>query len=337
MSRTEHTHGDLSPLAAWIRERALRRVLVLAPPSRRYVERVSSAIARGGADVIEFDGAVVHVPEEVLAAVERALVAGSADAIVAVGGGAPIGLGKALRLGHDVAFAAVPTTYAGSEMTNLYGVTSGVAKRTGRDDRVRPDLVVYDVALTLELPIAFTVQSLCNALAHVASTRSTDSLEPAIRDAAYAAAREVIAAIDALVADPRDAAARERAQRGAAGCAVAADRGTPGLQHAFAHTLGGALRLDHAALHSILLPRFLAHMRAAQPAIYHELADALAVADLPMWLVERLAHAGAPTTFAQLGVREDALRTALALRPELPVDLALAAFDGRPMTGHTVR
>src|SRR6476619_6543196 len=79
-------------------------------------------------------------------------------------------------------FAAVPATSAGSESTTMFGITRDRANQTCRDARVRPDLVLYDVARTRDMPITLTVQSLVNALAHVASVISTDSLSDGGQD-----------------------------------------------------------------------------------------------------------------------------------------------------------
>ena len=299
-----------------------------------------------------FDGARVHVPIETVEAATAAFKASGADTLVAIGGGSPIGLGKALRLTHDVRFVAVPTTYAGSEMTRMYGITRGKDKQTGREERVRPDLVVYDVALTLDMPLKISVQSLCNALAHIVSALSTDSLSAPLRTSALAAARTVVDSIEALVGAPTDRTAREAAQRGASSCAALYDQGKPGAQHALAHLLGGAFDLDHAALHALLLPHFLAELRRTRPELVTELEKAIGepqlraherptVRDIEHAMREErttaalpplgarlrglLVAAHAPLTLAALGVERAALEAVLATRPELPAQIALDA------------
>ena len=124
----------LPRLAARLAEMGARRVMVLAPPSRRFVDRVVAALA--DLQPVVFDGARVHVPADVVDRAAEMLAKGEADTLVAVGGGSAIGLGKALRLTHAVRFAAVPTTYAGSEATSIYGITRDGDKATGRDPRV---------------------------------------------------------------------------------------------------------------------------------------------------------------------------------------------------------
>jgi len=269
--------GPVAALADHLPELEPSAILILAS-SQRHVSALFRPLAAYETHV--FDGAKVHVPVEVVEAAEARLAETGANVVVAIGGGSPIGLGKALVLraaeaGRTLRFVAVPTTYAGSENTSMYGITRGRDKQTGRDERVRPEIIVADVELTLDLPLVLTVQSLMNSIAHVASVLSTDSLpfanEPhraleSSTDAATAA-RTVVATIERLIADPRDRDARSKALIYAGACAKAFDRGKAGVQHAFAHLLGGAFRIDHAPLHSILLPRFLAHVPAVRTAI----------------------------------------------------------------------
>ena len=289
-------------LGEQLRALGSKRVLILAAPSRRFVDRFVAELAEFSPRV--FDGARVHVPIAVVDAAQAVL--GDADTLVALGGGAAIGLGKALKLSNDVKLVAIPTTYSGSEQTNLYGITTGKTKQTGRDDRVRPDLIIYDVELTRGMPIALTIQSLLNAVAHVASAASTGTAPPE----SVSAARDVLAAAERLLAG--DETARELAQQAAAVCAHAADRGKPGVQHALAHLLGGALGVDHAALHAILLPHFLTYVKG-------DIAS-------PQYLHELLARSGAPTSLSALGATRDAVEAALATRPDLPAEIARAAF-----------
>lgn len=307
----------LDQLAARLTELGSKRVLVLSPPSRRHVDRVIAAIAQFTPAV--FDGAQVHVPAEVVEAAAAKLRVTRADTLVAVGGGSAIGLGKALRLTHDVRLVAVPTTYAGSEMTTMFGITRGREKETGRDPRVKPDVVIHDASLTREMPIGLTVQSLFNAIAHVISCGDIDALP---------AAATTLRAVEDLLLAPTDANAREAALRGAAECAAAFDRGKPGAQHALAHLLGGALRLDHAALHAVLLPHYVSYARMAIPDFYAALERALDRKELDGYLHDLLVRAKAPTSLDALGATPPAVREALASRPDLPVDIALDAQHG---------
>ncbi|HEY5921296.1 MAG TPA: iron-containing alcohol dehydrogenase [Kofleriaceae bacterium] len=310
-------------LARRLGELGTKRVLVIAQPSRRHVDQVTFALERFSPQV--FDGARTHVPAEVVDAAAKKLVETGADTIVTIGGGSAVGLGKALRLTHDVRFAAVPATYAGSEMTTMFGITRGRDKQTGKNPKVRPDLVLYDVGLTRDMPITLTVQSLVNALAHVVSIVSTGLDE---REDALAAAAIVVRAIEDLLIAPRDVNAREHALRGASACAAAFDRGTPGAQHALAHLLGGALGVEHAPLHAVLLPHFIAYLRTTNPRIVDELERAIDRDDLDAYVYDLLVRAAAPVSLDALGAPEEAVATALATRAELPAAIAHDAQHG---------
>ncbi len=319
--------------------RPATRTLVLTSPRRRFVAELTQKLA--APEVRVFDRAQVHVPIEVLEAADREL--GDADTLVALGGGAAIGLGKALRVRHPhLHFIAVPTTYSGSEMTSMYGVTSGTTKETGRSDAARPDDVFYDAELTRDLPLALTIQSLTNGIAHVASVLSSRPLDAAARADAEAAAI-VVRAIEQLIADPASLAARELALRGASACGAVFERGKPGAQHGLAHLLGGALRVEHAALHSMLLPHFIAHLRETQPPLVSALESVLEISirdiytgerrperELDCYLHDILTRAGAPVALTALGgqVTREAVEAALATRPELPAQIALDALHG---------
>jgi homogentisate 1,2-dioxygenase len=321
-----HAHQGVPILAERLAALGTRKVLVLCSPSRRFVDQVVDGL--GAFETVIFDGARVHVPAEVVDLAARALAEAGADTLVAVGGGAAIGLGKALRLHHDVHFAVVPTTYCGSEMTSTWGLTRGPEKRTGRDPRVVPDLVLYDAAFTSSLPIALTIQSLMNALAHPVSALSTASLAAADRAGAITTAAALVRVMEDLLQEPGAPAAREAALRAASAAATAIDRGKAGTQHALAHYLGAALGLEHAALHSVLLPQFVAHLREQQPSLVDELERAIDCGDLPALLHDLLTRAGAATALDGLGVDAAASRKLMAARPDLPAELALDAQHG---------
>jgi homogentisate 1,2-dioxygenase len=304
-----------------------RRILLITGESRRYAARVQALLP--GAVVEVFDGARRHVPESVLRDARERLTACQADTIVTVGGGSTIGLGKALRLHHEVRFIAVPTTYAGSEQTSMYGTTAGGHKSTGRDPRVRPDGVIYDVELTLEMPRALTAQSLMNALAHPLSTLGAGALDDDGAGQAFTAVEIVYGALEALVQAPRSRRARAAALRGAGLAAQALERGTPGLHHKLAHRLGGRFDLDHGGLHGVLLPHAVRRLRDEVPALLVELERRLRVPDLEGTLFDLLVRSGAPTSLRALGVTFDGIRELIAAAPELPRELLSAAFHGR--------
>lgn len=264
-----------------------------------------------------------HVPVETVAEGRRALERSGADAVLAFGGGSAIGLAKALALSGGVSVIAVPTTYSGSEMTPIYGMTEGGEKKTGRDERVRPTLVVYDPTLTLALPRETTIPSLWNALAHAVEALWSKSLDRATRLTAEEAVRSLCASLSRLALRIDDAEARELALEGAylAGLSFADAGG--GLHHKLCHVLGGMFGLPHAPTHAVLLPHVVRLQRASEPDAMAALARALGVVD-PVAAIARLARTtGAPLSLQKLGMPRDGIaRVADVVVAASPVDRA---------------
>src|SRR6185369_11260189 len=153
---------------------------------------------------------------------------------------------------------AVPTTYAGSEMTPVWGLTENGAKRTGRDRRVLPRSVLYDATLTVSLPPELSLTSGVNAIAHAAEALYAPDLTPLIALQAEEGVRALAAALPQVLADGTDLDARSEAQYGAWLCGSCLAACTMGLHHKLCHTLGGTLDLPHSATHTVVLPYVLA-------------------------------------------------------------------------------
>ncbi len=202
------------------------------------------------------------MPERVVTRARDAMHACRADTLLALGGGSAIGLAKALCLEDDAKLVAIPTTYSGSERTAIYGITRGGEKVTGRDARVRPDVVIYDPHLTLDVSAALTTQSLLNALAHPIAAMSTSS-DPALRQRATGAIARLVTCAAELVRSPRSIAARRAALEATALAGSIIDVAELGEHHRLAHFLGGRFGLPHAAVHSVLLPQTLSNLRAS--------------------------------------------------------------------------
>jgi homogentisate 1,2-dioxygenase len=320
----EHTLDTLGEL---VRELGGHKVLLVTGPSARHVELVRRLLAPLAVEL--FAGARRHVPEEVVAEARRALETSGADVIVALGGGSAIGLGKALVVSSARPFVAVPTTYAGSERTSLYGTTKAGKKTTGRDPKVRPLHVVYDARLTADMPTALGVTSLLNALAHPLGALEAPALPEELRERALRAAALVFGAVEALIETPADARTRERAQRGAALAADVLESAKLGTHHALAHRLGGAFDLEHGALHSVLLPHSVHRLRAQAPETLAAVEQRLHVSDLEAVLFDCLVRAGAPTSLKALGVPLAGFEQFLEATAELDRALLRSAFHGR--------
>src|SRR4051812_18144538 len=272
--------GCLAKLPEEVEAQGLTRVLVLCSPEQEDTGRVVAAALRDRAAGVLAE-ARMHVPVEV-AHRARALAAElGADGCVAVGGGSAIGLGKAIALEHDLPVIAIPTTYAGSEMTPVWGLTEGGEKRTGRDIRVLPKSVLYDAELTLTLPAGLSAASGMNAIAHAVEGLYAPDATPIVSLMAEEGTRALAAALPRVVADGSDLEARGQAQYGAWLCGAVLAATTMSLHHKLCHTLGGTLDLPHAQTHTVVLPHALAYNQPAAPQAVAALSRALGGADDP--------------------------------------------------------
>ena len=169
-----------------------RRVLVLATRSQEAVAgTLCQSLGEAGAGV--FSRAAMHTPVEVTAQAMEIVEAERIDGLIAVGGGSAIGLGKAIALRTDLPQLVIPTTYAGSEMTPVVGQTEGGKKTTQRSPKVLPEAVIYDVELTLGLPVPVSVTSGFNAMAHAVEALYAKAPTPLLLAFNAPAAPEAIA------------------------------------------------------------------------------------------------------------------------------------------------
>ena len=275
--RVIFTSGALARAAEEAERLNFSHALVVATPGSgaRLGHKVVDLLGARAADL--HAQASLHVPKAVAEAGLGAARAAKADGLVAVGGGAAIGLAKAIARDTGLAILAVPTTYSGSEATPIFGLTDGERKITGRDDRVLPRTIIYDPDLTLGLPAAVSAASGLNAIAHCVEAFWADGRTPVTVGLASEAMRRLGRNLPAVVANGADGAARAECLVGAwlAGTVLAA--GT-GLHHKLAHVLGG-LGLPHAETHAIILPHVMRFNLAAAPEAKARLGDALASAD----------------------------------------------------------
>ena len=297
----------------------LTRALVLSTPGQRALgERVAALL--GDRAVGVFAGAAMHVPvASARAACAEARRLG-ADSAVAVGGGSTTGLGKAVALETSLPLVAVPTTYAGSEMTTMYGLTDAGTKTTGRDPRVLPRTVVYDPELSAALPFAITVVSLLNAIAHAAEGLYAPDRNPLVDAIAEEGIRIAAGALPRLQRDPRDIEARGDALVAAWLCGTVMGSITVGLHHKLCHTLGGSFDLPHAEVHAVVLPQAMAYNAPAAAAAMARIARALQAPSAPAGLFDLGRAHGAPTSLAQIGMRAADLDRAadLAVKNQYP-------------------
>jgi len=256
-----------------------------------------------------------HVPVQAAAdAVARTGELG-AEVIIAVGGGSATGLAKAVALETGLPILAVPTTYAGSEMTPIWGLTDGQGKSTGRDPRVLPRTIVYDPSLTCSLPAEVTAASGMNALAHAVEALYAPDTSPPLSSVAEEAMTALVVALPRVVAQPEDLEARSQALYGAWLAGWALGSTTMGLHHKLAHVLGGTYRLPHAGVHSALLPQVAAYNASAAGPAFARAARALGVndpADVGAALFDLATRVAAPTALAPLGMEASAIEQVAA-------------------------
>lgn len=294
--------GAIDRLAAELAALSLGRVLIVTTPGRsQTVDAVSAVLATRIAGVCA--RAALHVPiarvREAVEDVDRV----KPDALLAIGGGSAIGLAKAVALERAVPIVAVPTTYAGSEMTSVWGVTDGDVKRTGRNPSVAPRLVVYDPLLTLALPVPVSAASGMNAIAHAVEAMYAPNVSPLATAAADDALRALSRALPAVVARPEVVDARTFALRGAHTAGIALELASMGLHHKICHVLGGTFGLPHAPTHAAILPRVVAFNTPAAPAAMARIADAISADDAAIGLATLNRTLGLTMSLGALGLR----------------------------------
>jgi maleylacetate reductase len=248
-----------------------RPMVIAADPERALAETTTTEIS----PVLWWDEVIQHVPAEVAETARADAAEHSVDVIISVGGGSTTGLAKAIALTTGTPIIAVPTTYAGSEATNVWGLTEERTKTTGVDEKVLPVAVVYDAELSKTLPVGLSVASGLNGLAHCIDSLWAPKADPINQALALEGARALNLALRGIVADPEDLDAREQALYGCYLAAVSFASAGSGLHHKICHVLGGTFDLPHAQTHATVLPYVLAFNAPAVPELATRLATAL--------------------------------------------------------------
>jgi maleylacetate reductase len=341
MPRVVFGYGALQDLIREIELLGGQRALVLCTPEQigpaRRVAKLLDARCAG-----IFAKAAMHVPiESAREAREEARRLG-ADCAVAIGGGSTTGLGKAIALESGLPILAIPTTYAGSEMTPIYGLTEAGVKKTGRDARVLPRTVIYDPHLSVDLPIGMTVTSGLNAIAHAAEGLYAHDGNPVTALMAEEGIRSIASALPRMMASPNDLQARGDALYGAWLCGSVLGSVSMGLHHKLCHTLGGSFNLPHAEVHTVILPHAMAYNAGAAPGAMIAIARALKVEMGPQGLFDLARSHRAPISLKAIGMPADGLDLAAKLAVASPYpnpqpielnairSLLQRAFDGLP-------
>lgn len=303
--------GTLGGLADEVRALGAKRALLITTPGQRQLSRPLQA-QLGELCVGVCDEAVMHTPVYATQKALQQVQANAADCLVAIGGGSAIGLSKALALRTDLPQIVMPTTYAGSEVTPILGETQDGRKATQRTLRVLPEVVLYDVDLTLGLPVAVSAASGLNAMAHAAEALYSKDANPLISLLAEDGLRQLSQALPVLVARPADRVARSQALYGAWACGTCLGAVGMSLHHKLCHVLGGTFGLPHAPTHAVVLAHALAYNAESAPMAMAAIARALGVSDAPAGVHGLLSSLGLPMGLKDLGLAMDQLDLVVA-------------------------
>ncbi|HEY3824702.1 MAG TPA: maleylacetate reductase [Bryobacteraceae bacterium] len=332
--------GSFCQLADEVKRLGANRILVLSTPEqRKEAEEAARRLGELAAGV--FPKAVMHVPIETAREARETARSLGADCCVAIGGGSTVGLGKAIALESGLPIVAVPTTYAGSEMTPLYGLTEGGIKKTGRDRKVLPKTVIYDPSLTLTLPPKIAGPSGMNAIAHCVEGLYAPDGNPIISLFAAEGIRALARSLPTVVEKPDDVDARADALYGAWLAGTVLGAVSIGIHHKLCHTLGGTFNLPHAEVHTVILPHAVAFNSKAAPEAMRTAADALGTENAAQGLFDLAQRIGAPVALKDIGMPADGLERAAELAVQNPyanpraveyagvLELLRNAFEGR--------
>jgi maleylacetate reductase len=303
---------------------ASRLLLITTPRAAALARELAAPL--GGRVAGVCTGVREHVPAGVAEAARQQAAETGADALLSIGGGSATGTAKAVALTTGLPVIAIPTTYAGSEVTPVWGLTEGDRKTTGTDPRVLPRVVLYDPDLTVSLPAGLTAASGLNALAHCAEAFWAPGRNPVTALAAAEGLRALAQALPLAVKDGADLAARGGLLYGAYLAGTAFGVAGAGLHHKICHVLGGRYGLPHAQTHAIVLPYVMALNLPGAPDAAARISQALDEAGLdsagPAAAVQALAgRLGLPGGLREIGLREDQIGEAARLiEPAVPAD-----------------
>ena len=317
----EHVAAEAARLGA-------ERVMVIAS---EFETELARTVAAGIEVALWHHEVVMHVPVEVAERARTAATEAGIDLIVCVGGGSTTGLAKAAAMTTGIPIVAVPTTYAGSEATNVWGLTEAARKTTGVDDKVLPATVIYDAELTLSLPVDMSVASGLNGMAHCVDSLWAPRVDPINAALAAEGIRALAQGLPKIKIDPTGLPGREQALYGAYLAAVAFASAGSGMHHKICHVLGGTFNLPHAQTHATVLPYVLAFNAPFAPEAEARMAAAFGAPTALEGLQALRAQLDAPKALADYGFTADGI--AEAVEVALP---AIPATNPRPVTGENL-
>lgn len=323
--------GRTSDLGLEIKRLGAQRAMIITTENQQVSGQILLA-SLGELGAVLFSGAVMHTPVSVTEKALLVLRENECDCLVAVGGGSTIGLAKALAVRTGLPQIALPTTYAGSEVTSVLGETENGVKTTRKHDLILPKVVIYDVSQTLTLRPEVTASSALNAIAHAAEALYAQDANPIVSLMAEEGISALFGSLELLMRDPQNIEARSAAQYGAWLCGTCLGAVGMALHHKLCHVLGGTFNLPHAQTHAIMLPYSLAYNAIAAPAAMERISRAIGVEDKPWEAFHTLLRKlELPTSLHELGMPHNGIDRA--------VELALLAsyWNPQPLEAEPLR
>ncbi|WP_108610628.1 maleylacetate reductase [Aminobacter sp. MSH1] len=292
--------GAARDVGNWLDRLDRKRVMLVCTPGQAQRTAAFSAAFPGHLAGVHA-AAVMHTP---VGATTKAVAVAEkleADCLVSLGGGSAIGLGKAVAWKTGLPHLAVPTTYSGSEVTPILGQTDASRKITMRDPAILPAVVIYDPELSAGLPVATSIASGLNAMAHALEALYAADRTPITSMLATEGLKAFGWALPEIVRKPSDPEARRVALYGAWLCGWVLGMTRMSLHHKICHALGGSLDTPHAETHAIMLPHTIGFNHACA-ADTLEPASVLFGADLGGGLWDFASALGSPLSLRELGV-----------------------------------
>lgn len=289
---------------------ATRALILCTPEQEELAQQIVDILGNNAVGI--YAKAIMHVPIESVKEASQMAQKLKADCAIVVGGGSTIGLGKAIALTYSLPILAIPTTYSGSEMTPVYGITENGIKRTGKDVKVLPSTVIYDPELTLTLPLDMSITSGINAIAHAVEGLYAQDKNPIITLLAEEGIRSLSSGLKMLKKNTLDIEARTQCLYGSWLCGYVLGNVGMSLHHKICHTLGGSFNLPHSPTHTIILPHAIAYNEKAAPDAMIIIKRALGVKEgsAAKAVFELIQLLDGPTNLSLLGLQKEDLAKA---------------------------
>ena len=265
------------------------------------------------------------------------------DAVIAVGGGSPLDVGKAARLlvkrpGFDVSKFYDESDWSGLAPLIAIPTTAGTGSEVGRSSVITLDathrkavlfnaellakLVILDPALTAGLPAKLTAATGADALTHCIESFTCPVFHPMCDGIALEGIRLIIEALPRACKDGNDLDARGKMLAAAAMGAVAFQKDL-GVVHSLAHPLSSVCGMHHGLANALCLIASMKFCAARKPGIYRRVgiacgldvvreSDAGADAATIAFLADFLAGLGLNTRLSRHGVKPEHLEALIA-------------------------